>query len=93
MKEVVVKGLCPVTGDLRGHGLVSSVGGKGSGSAGGGSGGRIAVHAGYSNDFLGQLEAHGTPGEQLLKNMKIFAVLDEDNKMKDEHHNEKRTFF
>lgn len=52
---------------MRGHGLISSVGGKGNAMSGGGSGGRIAVHAGYSNDYLGKMEAFGSAGKNKTK--------------------------
>jgi len=53
-----------VSGDLRGHGTVSARGGEGDGNAGGGSGGRIAMHSKYDTQFRGHLLAYGRTGTQ-----------------------------
>lgn len=49
-------------GQLSGHGTASAVGGFGYGPAGGGAGGRIAIHTWDSNDFKGSLLAYGSSG-------------------------------
>ena len=51
-----------VSGDLRGHGTVSSCGGKGDGNAGGGGGGRVALHSLYDTQFRGSLLVNGNKG-------------------------------
>ena len=38
---------------MRGHGLITSVGGQGYESAGGGAGGRIAVYTSTANEYRG----------------------------------------
>ena len=50
------------SGDLRGHGLISALGGQGDGVAGGGSGGRIALHSVYDNQYRGYARAYGHGG-------------------------------
>ena len=49
-------------GQFRGYGTLSVIGGKGYGSAGGGAGGRIAVHTLDANEYKGRLLAYGSPG-------------------------------
>lgn len=41
---------------------MTSLGGQGHGNAGGGAGGRIAIHSSYNNQYRGALEAHGRGG-------------------------------
>ena len=53
-----------VSGDLRGHGAVSSCGGYGDENAGGGGGGRIAMHSLYDTQFRGSLLVYGRKGTQ-----------------------------
>lgn len=50
------------TGHFSGHGRISAIGGRGHGSAGGGAGGRIAVHTWDSNFYKGALLAYGSGG-------------------------------
>ena len=49
-------------GQFRGYGTLSAIGGKGYGSAGGGAGGRIAIHTRDANEYKGGLLAYGSPG-------------------------------
>ena len=44
---------------MRGHGFLRSNGGRGIKSAGGGAGGRIALHTQYNNEYHGVLQANG----------------------------------
>ena len=41
---------------------MSTIGGEGYGSGGGGAGGRIAIHTQDSNEYKGDLLAYGSPG-------------------------------
>ena len=45
--------------DMRGHGVMSAVGGRGYEAAGGGSGGRIALYTDDSNEYRGALSVSG----------------------------------
>lgn len=54
--------LFKLTGQFRGHGTVSTKGGTGHGSAGGGSGGRIGIHSYLHNEFRGSLLSTGEGG-------------------------------
>ena len=47
---------------MSGHGTISTIGGKGHQSAGGGAGGRIAIHTWDSNYYKGALLAYGSGG-------------------------------
>ena len=45
--------------DMRGHGVLRSVGGDGSGNAGSGSGGRVSIHTESSQQYRGAMLAYG----------------------------------
>lgn len=62
MLEVFTKYCYSLSGELRGHGLVSANGGQGHSTSGGGSGGRIAVHTSTYNEYGGELLAYGETG-------------------------------
>ena len=49
-------------GHCRGYGALSANGGKGYGDAGGGGGGRIAIHTRDANEYKGSITAYGSPG-------------------------------
>ena len=51
-----------LSGHFRGHGTLSTIGGQGYGTGGGGAGGRIAIHTQDSNEFKGALLAYGSTG-------------------------------
>ena len=50
------------SGHFRGYGSLSAIGGLGYGSAGGGAGGRIAIHSRDAYEYKGSLLAYGSPG-------------------------------
>ncbi len=52
-------------GDMRGHGSIQAKGGAGSPGAGGGAGGRIAVHTRLGNEYYGDLVAVGGDGSDI----------------------------
>ncbi|WAR26297.1 TENX-like protein [Mya arenaria] len=52
------------SGQFSGHGKISSIGGKGQGAAGGGAGGRIAIHTWGYNYYKGELLAYGRGGTE-----------------------------
>jgi len=53
---------CLFQGKFSGHGKISTIGGEGQGSAGGGAGGRIGIHTWDYNLYKGALLAYGSGG-------------------------------